>query len=747
MDTGHVPTLAIGICPAADFASLDATLQALAEHTRQPFTLLLLAASAQEAALARARYPGTACMVANGGAAAFNRLAGATPAAVCVLLEAGARPARGWLDALLAALAASARHGLAGPSTNRAWNEQAALPDCSAGDAAIDAAAALLAEQHGATWRTLGPLYSLGDFCYAVKREVIEAIGPADEGYGNGPCWEMDYNVRAARAGFDGLWVPGAFVYRGAQDSAARAREARAAEASKRRYQDKFCGWLHQPGGRYSEHCRGDACPHFAQEGFADAACASVPQQQQQQQQQQRLPLVSCVMPTRGRPYFVAQSIGYFLRQDYPERELVVAYEHEDDIAPRSTHPAVRYVQVAAASSIGAKRNAAVAQARGALVAQWDDDDWYAATRLSRQLAPILANYADVTGLTDVLFLQLEAHRYWETSPALFRMLFVENVSGGTLAYRRSVWEAGPHYPDTSLREDADFLVGAMQRGARLCRVHGRALCVYLRHASNTWQFETGRYLKPTDWRTVAPPDCMGADRAYYATLAGAGDRQRLPLVSCIMPTCARRAFVPQAIAHFLKQDYEHKELIVVDDGPDPVADLVPPHPAIRYLRLAQRASIGAKRNAACDMAQGEIIVHWDDDDWMAEDWLRSQVETLRASQADLCGLDRVLFHAPASGQAWQYVYDGAQPWVAGGTLCYTRQFWERNRFPDIDVGEDNSFVWSAAEKRIAINANRDGYIATVHQGNTSTKATGGRRWQPYPVSAIRHLLASGHGD
>ena len=51
----------------------------------------------------------------------------------------------------------------------------------------------------GTAVRTLEPLYSLADFCYGVRREVIEAIGLADEGYGLGPCWEMDYNIRAAR--------------------------------------------------------------------------------------------------------------------------------------------------------------------------------------------------------------------------------------------------------------------------------------------------------------------------------------------------------------------------------------------------------------------------------------------------------------------------------------------------------------------------------------------------------------------
>jgi len=43
---------------------------------------------------------------------------------------------------------------------------------------------------------------------------------------------------------------------------------------------------------------------------------------------------------------------------------------------------------------------------------------------------------------------------------------------------------------------------------------------------------------------------------------------------------------------------------------------------------------VGAKRNLACDLANGDIIVHWDDDDWMADWRLSYQVEQLmRAEQ------------------------------------------------------------------------------------------------------------------
>ena len=70
-----------------------------------------------------------------------------------------------------------------------------------------------------------------------------------------------------------------------------------------------------------------------------------------------------------------------------------------------------------------------------------------------------------------------------------------------------------------------------------------------------------------------------------------------IPLVSCVMPTRNRRQFVGQSIWYFLRQDYPNKELIVVDDGEDNVADLIPTDARIRYHRLDGPISVGAKRN------------------------------------------------------------------------------------------------------------------------------------------------------
>src|SRR3712207_2410530 len=87
-------------------------------------------------------------------------------------------------------------------------------------------------------------------------------------------------------------------------------------------------------------------------------------------------------------------------------------------------------------------------------------------------------------------------------------------------------------------------------------------------------------------------------------------------LVSCIMPTADRRRFTERAIRYFDRQDYRNRELVIVDDGQSPIGDLVGGHPRVHYIRLDQRMRVGTKRNLACLQARGEVIAHWDDDDW-----------------------------------------------------------------------------------------------------------------------------------
>ena len=214
-------------------------------------------------------------------------------------------------------------------------------------------------------------------------------------------------------------------------------------------------------------------------------------------------------------------------------------------------------------------------------------------------------------------------------------------------------------------------------------------------------------------------------------------------LVSCTMPTANRRAFVPLAVGSFLAQDYPSCELLVLDDGRDPIEDLMPVDDRVRYVRLDRHVSLGAKRNLACAAARGDIIVHWDDDDWSAPWRVSYQVDALAREGAEVCGLDRVFFYDPVAARAWRYAFPrGTRPWVHGASLCYCRSYWARNPFPEVNVGEDTRFVWGPRPGRTVALPDPRFFVGTVHAGNTSPKRTRDPRWESIPSTDIEALMA-----
>jgi hypothetical protein len=214
------------------------------------------------------------------------------------------------------------------------------------------------------------------------------------------------------------------------------------------------------------------------------------------------------------------------------------------------------------------------------------------------------------------------------------------------------------------------------------------------------------------------------------------------------MPTADRRAFVPLAIEGFLEQDYPDRELVVLDDGDDPVDDLVPDDPRVRYRRLGRRTMLGAKRNLAVQGARGEVLLHWDDDDWYAPDRISRQVRALNAAGADVCGVSSLLFYDPDGGAAWRYTYPerSGRPWVAGSSMCYRRGFWERNPFPPVATGEDTRFLWASRSRNILTLRDEPLIVAIVHAANTGRIRTSGSRWRRVPESEVLDLIGDRAG-
>lgn len=119
-------------------------------------------------------------------------------------------------------------------------------------------------------------------------------------------------------------------------------------------------------------------------------------------------------------------------------------------------------------------------------------------------------------------------------------------------------------------------------------------------------------------------------------------------LVSVCTITYNRRPFIPSMIRCFQLQDYTGEiEWIIVDDGTDPIEDLVFSIPHVKYVRLDTKHLLGEKRNIMHSHASGDILVYMDDDDYYPPNRISHAVEQLSNSSAMCAGSSviHVYFH------------------------------------------------------------------------------------------------------
>jgi len=186
--------------------------------------------------------------------------------------------------------------------------------------------------------------------------------------------------------------------------------------------------------------------------------------------------------------------------------------------------------------------------------------------------------------------------------------------------------------------------------------------------------------------------------------------------VSCIMVTRDRPRFVKQAIRYFLRQTYTDSELVVVDDGEEPVEKTCSGLDRVRYMRLRRPTPTGTKLNIGIDRARGQILQKLDDDDYYHPDFLKTAVTHLEAAEWDraVAGWDCFLILLAGELQA-RFSGHG---WMAGGTLCFSRELWERAPFRDVPVNEDYWFLQDHEAEQIGVQA-PELYLLVRHGGNT----------------------------
>lgn len=161
-------------------------------------------------------------------------------------------------------------------------------------------------------------------------------------------------------------------------------------------------------------------------------------------------------------------------------------------------------------------------------------------------------------------------------------------------------------------------------------------------------------------------------------------DPAEFPLVSILVRTTGRPAWLEQALMSCAEQTYPSLEIVVVEDGPAASRALVEAYSrrlAIRYVATGERVGRARAGNVALQHARGEWLNFLDDDDLLFADHVEVLVEAARTAGA-----------RAAYGYAWEAgtrVIDHERAWCDEAYVAprYRQPFdrgrlWRQNYLP-----------------------------------------------------------------
>lgn len=161
------------------------------------------------------------------------------------------------------------------------------------------------------------------------------------------------------------------------------------------------------------------------------------------------------------------------------------------------------------------------------------------------------------------------------------------------------------------------------------------------------------------------------------------------PLVSVIIPTYNRAAWLEEAIASVLDQTYARIELIVVDDASrDHTAEMVRAFgTALTYLRQAH-AGVSAARNRGVAVSHGTLVAFLDSDDVWQPGKVAAQVQLFQQQpQVQACYTDEVWIrhgvrvnpkqiHQKHTG--WMFYASLPRCVISPSSIMLRRSLWDR---------------------------------------------------------------------
>jgi glycosyltransferase involved in cell wall biosynthesis len=194
--------------------------------------------------------------------------------------------------------------------------------------------------------------------------------------------------------------------------------------------------------------------------------------------------------------------------------------------------------------------------------------------------------------------------------------------------------------------------------------------------------------------------------------------------VSVVTPTYNRRNFLPMLIHLYKSQTYpkEYRELIILDDSPTSNEDLVPKdYPNIRYYYQSEKMTLGEKRNKLNELAKGDIIVCFDDDDYHYPERITYSVFKLNQEKKNIAGCTILDIYYTDINKVFRFGPYGKNHGT-NGTFAYRKSYASSHKHDNTkNAQEEPSFTKNFSEDLVQLNIEKT-ILCISHDSNTYDK-------------------------
>ena len=195
------------------------------------------------------------------------------------------------------------------------------------------------------------------------------------------------------------------------------------------------------------------------------------------------------------------------------------------------------------------------------------------------------------------------------------------------------------------------------------------------------------------------------------------------PTVSIITLLSGRRKFLPLLKSCVAAQTYPSEliEWVIIDDGDQDLGELFA-GPRELYIRCNKPLNIGRKRQYACDVASGEFLFFFDDDDLHFPHRIERCVAKLQKFGARMVAGNTEMLLADAASEEVIKVGPHHKNHATAGTMAFRKEFLKHSSFrPSDKSGEEMHFLMNWTIPIIQLDP-RDTIVALSHDENTVSK-------------------------